>query len=99
VGTADQTDLDGLRRVGEAIDLETRSPWFLEYQQLRAEITGNSRAQVMVLEQAALAVQSWATAHRDMAAAIQQRRPPALAELHRMTEDLLDLYKQARFRH
>jgi hypothetical protein len=91
-------DFEELRRVGEAILLETQSPWYLEYQERRAGILANHDSQRAVLEQAALTVSIWASSHREMATALEQRRLPSLAELQSVTADLREIYKQTRLR-
>lgn len=88
--TADQATLKAL---SELIELETKSPWYADYNQRHDEIVRTFEAQNGVLDQAVLALKAWASAHHQIGVALQQRQPPALSELQQVSSDLLAAYQ------
>lgn len=92
----DPANLPKLKELGELLDHETNSPWYIEYTQQRDDAMSQFQKTDAVIDQALLAVRAWAQAHTNIGVAVREKRAPSLAELQQVTVELLTAYQEYR---
>jgi hypothetical protein len=83
-----------LRDIDQTLELETKTPGYMDYLSRRAELETAFADQSAVLDQAVLLLHAWAGAHHQILLAVREKRPPSLQELTQVAADLQEVYKQ-----
>jgi len=93
---SDAAQLAKLKGYGEAIALETSSPWYLDYTRKQDGVLSQFEATNAILDQAVLSLKAWATAHHNIGVAVSAKHVPSFNELQQATTDLLTAYQEFR---
>lgn len=82
-----------IKELSEMLAQEIASPDYVQYTTKRASVVAEHDAADALLEQAVYALDAWAKAHEAIGYAVEKRRAPSLAELERITSELLTTYQ------